>query len=267
MAGREERRSYIVLRFDDVVLHSKPITVREALWLGNSAYASVIDRALRVRYLEEYGNVLDAREYLGRLEQLDTILYYNVRGIYGSLDAFRKSVGSMAAGAPSQVRRALEEFADVVVKFAGRPVEPRPIEAPVRYLERLGRFVSYTYVNGKPMDVLEAEWCAHVMPWPHMYYGVCVVQGSFWLWKQNGPSVRAVAVRRDVSDEEIGRAVLSDEVVQGFLVKGVDPLEEVVSRNEERMRAFGYEDVARKAKIVLTIARLLAAGRREEVPA
>ena len=71
-------------------------------------------------------------------------------------------------------------------------------------------------------------------------------------------------VRRDVSDGEAANAVAKDGAALDFLKHYAYDFRDVVNRYEDDMKKGGYEDVVRKAKLILASVESLAAGRREE---
>ena len=268
----EERRSYVVLRRDGLVLHTVPVTRCEARWLWYDAYGSIGDRRSRIRYLEEYGNVMDASEYVERLGRLGAAyaeIYRGIAGFYEGPEELRERVDVVFSDRTfgrlkrlPKARQAVEELLSRVEEFLREPVRPRPVVAPVRYLEAPMHLVfgfdgALREVRPRP------EWYAY-----HDYgflerFGISVFGDSFWLWKQSG-STKAVAVRRDVSDGDLVAAVANDGAVRGFLKDYAAKARQVISEREEEMRERGYADVVRKAKVVLAAFELLSAGRREE---
>ena len=270
-----DRWSYVIFRRDGLLLHTKPITRWEAWWLYRYAYKGARGRSARARYLEEWGNVLDVSEYADFLERLDLILYYNVVGIYGDPEWL---VGLLArplddSKLPPEARQVVEELLGKVREFLARPVRPRPIVAPVRYLElprphvRLGPDGALREVTPRP------EWFSYRIGWGLHPYGISVFKDSFWLWRRDG-AVRewnmAVSVRRDAPDRDVVAAVANDRAVQEFLKWHIDAFRELLRESEEEMVSRGYGDVARKARLVLATYELLTAGRHsegEELPA
>ena len=264
----EEKRSYILVRDDGFVVHTKPITGKEAEWLYY-AYEEVEDRSLRARYLAEWGNVLDAGEYVERLRQLSQELYYYITRVYKDRQELEMRV-SRSLSDPwvgPEAKRILKELAGKIDEFLRRPVKPRPVVAPVRYIEM-----------GRPHVTLDSSGGREeVTPRPELYtyvedsrsflgsmYGVSVFRGEIWLWSQYFKSiVQAVIVRRDATDGELVDAMLRDEAVQGFVKGNAKKFEEVISKLEDRLRVTGREDALRKIKVILTTAELLGAGRRE----
>ena len=268
---QEERKSYVILRDDGLVVHTKPITREEAEWLFFEAYKGVRDRRARIRYLKEYGNVLNVSEYADFLERLDLILYYNVVGIYGDHEEFEGRVRSLLnRGETSpEVRLALEGLLDKVEDFLQRPVRPRPIgPRPVRYLEMEGRHVTLDGSSGRE----------EVTPRPMWYeydcgesscddsYGISVFKNYLWLWREyeDDDATYIVAVRRDAADKDVIAALANDNDVQEFLRENADDFRELLREHEKVLIDKGYEDVVRKAKLALTTLVLLDAGRREE---
>ena len=271
----EEERSYVIVRHDGLILHTKPITFDEAWWLYLYAYsAEFIGRGARIRYLEEWGNVMDAGDSVDYLrQQLEQLGYgpYHIGSIYRDLEGFIEKVGRLLRlrRLPPEVRQLVKELADEVRDFLKKPVEPRPIEAPVRYLElsrrhvRLGPDGAVREVEPRP------EWHAYEEPCrsSDLCHGVSVFGDSFWLWRQKMYGVgfvQVVVVRRDVDDKEVVAALANDNDVQEFLRRNADAFRELLRESEEEMVSRGYGDVARKARLVLATYELLTAGRREE---
>ena len=287
MAGREERKSYIIVRMDGLVVHAKPITREEARWLWD-AYYDVKDRRSRIMYLEEYGNVMDAGGYVRRLvqqleqQQLEEWKYnphFFIGRIYENPDDLVEDVRWLLGrrNLPPGARQALEELLDRVEEFLRRPVEPRPVDAPVRYLETNRPHVTFG-LDGAVLEVTpRPEWLSYrmyrTMYWEDLeLYGVSVFEDSLWLWWQVMHDVglgyvRAVAVRRDASDGDAVAAVANDAAVQGFLRRYGKYFRELVMEREAELIDKGYADVVRKVKVALGTLELLDAGRREEAPA
>ena len=273
--ARKGKSSYVIVRDDWFVIHTKPITWEEAEWLYRGAYSTwFLDRAARARYLGEWGNVLDVSDYAERLRQLGVDL--PGIGIYGGPAWFMEQLG-LPLGNPRLgpgARRIVEELLDKTKEFLRRPVEPRPIEAPVRYLELSHRHVMLA--SGPDGIVREVEpkpeWHAYVVDIV-FDYGVSVFNDSFWVWAQSSKTY-AVAVRRGADDREVINAVLNDGAVQGFLRWFLGEFDkdfrQLIREREAELVDKGYDDVVRKAKVILTTIDLLTAGRyREEegVPA
>ena len=263
----EKRRSYVILRDDGLVIHTKPITWEEAWWLYQYAYsAKFLDRRARARYLSEYGNVMDAGEYLKRLKILHAGLYYIILGLYGGPDRFAEKVGRLLerGDVSPGARQTLEELLDRVEEFLRKSVEPRPLgPRPVRYFE-----MSHRHITLGPDGTLreadpKPEWYACKEFCCELYHGVSVFPESFWLWFQSA-NTYVVVVRRDISNGDVVAAVASDTAVQGFLRENADAFRELLRENEVELASRGYGDVVRKAKVVLTTPDLLDAGRREE---
>ena len=268
----EEKKSYLVFRGyrDYIVVHTKPVTRDEAWWLYHFAYKDwFLSPEDSAKYLAEWGNVL----YLGKYaERYRGRLYDPVgalSGVYESLEKFQAEVDKvLAERLEPQDRQLLEEVAAEVRDFLRRPVEPRPVEAPVRYFEM-----------PHPHVVLRSEgWVRQIEPRPELYvykrgyddvYGVSVFGREFWLWRQDtytygGFFAKAIVVRRDASDDEVVRAALSDEVVQEFLKMHAKKFRELVNERGGRLRSGGYGDVAERAKLILAALELLSGGREEE---
>ena len=268
MAG-EERRSYVILRFDGLLLHTRPITEDEARWLFHHAYYVVKDAALKARYLEEYGNVLDVYGYLEQADEADiNNLYFRITGVYEDPGAFEGRAGEMLGrrGLRPRTRQSLEELLSKAREFLRKPVEPRPLgPVPARYYEMPGPHL----VRGPGFlehTVPEAEWFAHEKHQLfHDLYGVSVFEDSFWLWGQyEGAGTHAVIVRRDAGDREVTDTVLRDDAASEFVRDNASYFRDVINRHEDELINKGYEDVARRARQVLALAELLGAGRREE---
>ena len=267
MAG-EERRSYLIVRRDGFLLHTKPVTLDEARWLYWDAYfARFVGRAARARYLAEWGNVLDVGEHLERLEHLEPDIYYSVLGLYRGPGRFAEKAGRLLRGLQPEARRALEELLDRVGEFLQRPIEPKPAEGSVvRYYEMEGRHVELG-PDGAAREVRPMpEWyaCKELCCGGCHGHGVSVFGDSFWLWRQSRWYVQAVVVRRDARDGDVVAALAKDEAAQGFLGESADDLMQLLREYEAELASRGYGDVARKVKVVLAAARLLAAGREEE---
>ena len=268
MAG-EGRRSYVILRFDGLILHTKPITFDEARWLFHHAYYVVKDAALKARYLEEWGNALDAYGYLEQADEADiNNLYFRITGVYNGFEEFERRAGEMLrrGGLRPRTRQALEELLDRARELLRRPVEPRPLgPVPARYYEMPGPHL----VRGPGFlerTVPEAEWFAHEEHQLfHDLYGISVFKDSFWLWGQyEGAGTHAVIVRRDVDEREVIDAALRDDAASEFIRDYASYFRDVINRHKDELINKGYEDVARRARQVLTLAELLGAGRREE---
>ena len=274
----EERKSYIIVRRDGLVVHTKPITGKEADWLNHAySYNDVRDRGARIRYLEEYGNVLDVSEQLEQLKQMEPDLYYGILGVYEDPDYFMKKVGRLRRlrRLPPEVRQIVKELANEVRDFLKEPVRPKPLgPLPVRYLElphphiRLNLDGTLREVDPGP------EWYAHEESCrsSDLCRGVSVFKDSIWLWFQSLLYTWAVAVRRDVDDRELVAALARadrDDAVLLCLRSCGDVFRDVINRHEAELIDRGYDDVVRKAKVILATAQLLNAGRREEegVPA
>ena len=268
---QEEKKSYIILRLDGLLLRTKPITEGEARWLFFEAYsAKFLSRRARARYLAEWGNVMDAGEYVERLRKLGVGFYYTL-GIYRDPEELVKDVTTLLDDPqlPPGGRQAVEEFLSRAEEFLREPVEPKPIDAPVRYLELPRPHVEF----GPDGAVQEAdpkpEWHACGKFCCDLCHGISVFRESFWLWFQNPLYTRAVVVGRDASDEDVVAAVANDDVVQEFLRGRANDFRYLMMMHEAELINRGYEDVVRKAKLALTTLVLLDAGRREEegVPA
>ena len=263
----EEKKSYVILRFDGLVLHTKPITEGEARWLFLKAYsARFIGREARVRYLEEHGNVMDASEYVERLRQLGLGFYYTL-GIYRDPEELVKDVSILLGDPqlPPGGRQALEEFLGRIEEFLARPVEPRPITAPVRYLElphphvRLGKDGAVQEADPKPEWHVHEDACCG-----ELYYGISVFRDVVWLWFQSSLYAYAVAVRRDAPDRDVVAAVANDRAVWEFIRESADSFRQLIREREADLIGRGYDDVVRKVKVMLTTFELLNAGRRGE---
>mgnify|MGYP001770793076 CR=1 FL=1 len=267
MAGRQR---YAILRPDGLLLHTKPVTKEEAWWLEDAYSAWFLGRDLRIKYLSEWGNVLDVKDYLERLEQHGIII---IDGrIYGDPARFVEELrllyydSQLGAGA----KRVAKELLDRVEGFMREPVRPTPIAAPVRYLET--PYLHFGHVSGPSGTVQRVrprpEWLAHRENRGLDRYGISVFEGSFWLWWQHGAKTRAIVVRRGADDGEVISAVASDGAVLGFLkwflAENGDAFRDIIDEHEAEMVGRGYGDVARKAKIVLATYKLLNAGRSEE---
>ena len=127
----EEKRDYVILRWlDGLLLHTRPITLGEALWLSRSAYQGVRDRRSRVRYLEEWGNVMDPRKYMKHYRSVFNPLDL-LGSIYKGSDEFTKDVNRLLIheDLPPEARQILEELAGKIDEFLREPVRPRRIVA------------------------------------------------------------------------------------------------------------------------------------------
>ena len=262
-----ERRSYVIFRRDGLLLHTRPITERETRWLFWDAYNDIRDQEARARYLSEWGNVMDASDYVERLRQLGVGFYYTL-GVYDDPEELVKNVTTLLDDPelPPGARQAVKKFLSRAEKFLRRPVEPKPIDAPVRYLElphphiRLNLDGTLREVDPGP------EWYAHEESCrsSDLCRGVSVFKESFWLWFQGYLYTYAVAVRRDVSDGDVIAALANDDIVQAFLRWRANDFREVLRENEAELVDRGYEDVVRKAKAMLMTYELLTMNRREE---
>ena len=260
----EEKKSYVVVREDGLVVHTVPLTEDEAWWLYY-AYEDVGDRAARMRYLEEWGNVLDVGEHLERLRHLSQELYYYITRVYKDRRELERRVSKLL-GDPwvgPEAKRILGELLDKVEDFLREPVKPKPITAPVRYIEMGRPHVKFDSSSGTEEVAPRPELYAYVKDGSSSLgsmYGVSVFGGEIWLWSQYLKSfVQAVIVRRDAPDREVVDAMLKDEAVQGFVKDNAKKFEEVISELEERLRGTGREDALRKVKVVLTTLDLLSA--------
>ena len=271
----EERRSYVILRLDGLLLHTKPITVREAEWLAYAYAARFLDRRSKARYLSEWGNVMDVGKYLKRLKRLEPglklLLRYRAVDIYSDPEQLTGLLAGLLDDPhlSPEARQTVKELLNRIEDFLREPVEPRPVEAPVRYLELYHDHVVLECCSNELKDVVpRPEWYAYKeRKLSHDLYGVSIFKDSLWLWIQfDGTFV--VAVRRDVDDKEVVAALANDGAVQGFLRWNAGSFREVLREREKELTDRGYEDVVRKAKVVLTTYELLTAGLREEgVPA
>ena len=264
--AEEEEKSYVIVRKDGLVIRTKPITVEEARWLEHAySYDAVRDRPLRIRYLEEYGNVLDVEDYLERLRRLSQELYYCITRVYEDPDEFKKALSRLLRrrNLPPEARQLIREFADRAGEFLRRPVEPKPIVAPVRYLELPRRHLVFGFDGALREADPKPEWYAYVVGLP-FDYGVSVFNDSFWLWFQDLFYAWAVAVRRDASDGDVVAAVANDGAVLQCLRNCGYAFRDVINRYGAELTDKGYGDVVRKVKVVLATLDLLSAGRREE---
>ena len=281
----EEKRSYVIIRHDGLLIHTVPVTEDEAWWLRLHAYLSVENREARVRYLSEWGNVLDVREYMERLKQLqenrvvialvaDIHGIISMLGIYESPEGFKERASRLLGlkNLRPEARQVLEEFISKVAEFLKEPVRPRPLgPLPLRYLE-MPRLHLTLGPDGRERTDPEAEWFAYTPEeqWPtyHDAHGISVFKDSLWLWRQRENAARgmtlAIVVRRDVSDGDVVEALAKDDAVPGVLSWNAEYFRDFIYKYEDSMRSAGYEDVVKKAKVVLATAMLLNAGRREE---
>ena len=269
MAGR---RIYAILRDDGLLLHTVPVTEDEALWLLSAAYKSVKSRDLRIRYLSEWGSVMDAANYLELVERLPVKIGETLEGIYRPRHFLeRVAWHARIPWLTAEARQALEEFVERAEDFLRRPAEPKPVAAPVRYYEMPRRHV--TLASGPRGTAARSvrprpEWFAYVTTLGVNPYGVSVFRDSFWLWRQYEDElmveVHAVVVRRDVSDGDLVAALAGDEAAQGFLRNNAVLFRQVMRARGEELGKLGYGDVIRKINVILGAAELLSAGRREE---
>ena len=263
-----KRRSYVILREDGLLLHTKPITEDEAEWLYQDAYsAKFLDRESRARYLAEHGNVLDVGEHLELLKQMSQKLYFYITGVYKDRRELERRVSWLLDDpwVGPEAAQVIEELLDKIEDFLQRPVRPRPIgPRPVRYFEMEGRHVRLECCSNELKDVVpRPEWHAHKEFCCELYHGISVFPDSLWLWFQSAHTY-AVAVRRDAPDREVVAALANDGAVQGFLRENADGFRQLLREREAELIDKGYEDVVRKAKAILTTLELLNAGRREE---
>ena len=275
----EERKSYIIVRKDGLVLHTKPVTREEAGWLCQDAYKDVRDRAARIRYLEEWGSVLDvgdSADYLRQqLERLGYDLYLYIGGVYEGPENLEGKASQLLGlkKLRPEARQALEGLLNKIKEFYQRPVEPKPIgPQPVRYLEMGHQHVEFERIWiptmwGVLADVHEIgvdpepEWYAYKKTLASIAArGVSVFKDSFWLWIQTSDYTEAVAVRRDASDEEVVNAVAKDGAALDFLKCYAHDFRDIINRYEDDMKKGGYEDVVRKAKAILASVESLTAG-------
>ena len=260
---KKEKKSYVIVRDDGLVLYTKPVTLDEARWLLDDAYYSVESQEARARYLAEWGNVLDIANYVGRLRQLGI----NLPGsIYDSPALLVEAVGLRLdyPWAGPEARQTLEELLGKIEEFLSRPVEARPVDAPARYYETPNMRVEFDLKGIVQKIKPRPEWYACKEICCGDCYGVSVFKDSFWLWERDRMMARAIVVRRSASDDEVVGAVLKDEAVLWFLQKDAGYFRDIIREREEEMRHWGYEDVVGKAKAILALAALLDAGRRDE---
>ena len=260
----EEKKNYIVLRRDGLVVHTVPLTEDEAWLLYREMYYAVKSRRARARYLAEYGNVLDVAGFAEQqLKRWGYNPYYNVIGVYEDPEEFEESAGRLLRrrGLPPEARQAVKELAGEIGEFLQRPVEPRPVEAPVRYYEVPDLLVAPR--SGAVM--VKPEWHVHEDACcGELYYGISVFRDVVWLWRQEDPPVRIIVVRRDVSDKDVVAALVNDDDVMSFLREYGNVFRYLMREREKELIDNGYDDVVRKVKVILTTLDLLSAGRREE---
>ena len=280
---KEERRSYVILRDDGLLLHTKPITRWEAVWLMTGAYKEVLDLDLRIRYLEEWGNVLDVGPLVERLWDLGLGEYHGIEDIYEGPEKFEERIRSLLnQGKQSpEARQILEELLSRTEEFLREPVEPRPLEggSVVRYFESPNLHVVPGPIGVK-RTVPEARWYARVTYYGFKQYGISVFDDAIWLWgqvlvvprrasawlgsTQPRGAIWAVSVRRDASDGDVIAALTKDEAATEFLVRSAGYFREVINAHRMELQRRGYDDVVRKAELVLATAQLLKAGRYRE---
>ena len=270
----EEKKSYIILRRDGLVLHTKPITEDEAWWLEDAYSAWFLSRKSRARYLAEWGNVLDVSALARRLRAYANVnVYLLIKGLYEGPEELQTYMGRILggrafAGLPPKARQILDEFLGRLEDFLREPVKPKPITAPVRYFEMPARHVRPDCCASEDDRIQpKPEWLSYRIGPGSDLYGISVFESSFWLWAQP-KGTRAVAIRRGAADREVINAVLDDEAVQAFLRRYDRYFRELMMEHEAELIDNGYDDVVRKVKAILTTADLLKTRRREEgVPA
>ena len=299
MPGEEERRSYVVLRLDGLLVYTRPVAEREALRLLHVGYGKAADREAVKKGLAEWGDVFDVEDAMyqlvasrwGRAEAeyaiqgLRIVVTRDLAGIYVDPDDLSARLADVLVEGPllsiyGQPTRELVSRVDEFVRQRWRPAQPEGAGPAARYvLKRNWAVVRLCRVRlwGSAVD---AECATPRARW-HDYdlaledealrrvamYGISVFGREFWLWRQTN-NVEAVVVRRDVDDKEVAAAALADEAAQEFLGRSAEYFRVLVDDNEDELKRRGYEDVVRKAKIALTAAELLNAGRRgEELPA
>ena len=269
MEGDElERRSYVIVREDGFVVHTKPIGERRAEWLLREAYYMLGDRDLRARYLSQWGNVIniDAQAPQDVLKRL--------AGLYRDPDELlRRLADTLHEERFAQLRQQLEGLYVKLRKFLEERVEPRPLERPERpalaYAVMDTAHVFIDDIEGKVSTLPRADW--HALTYdsagagPINVYGISVFRDAFWFWRQRGghrmatSDVEAVVVRRNADDKDLISALVDDPAAAKFLkVKG-EIFAVLIDRNAARLKEAGYEDVAKKAKNILKMAELLTA--------
>ena len=267
------KASYLVFRRDGLLVHTVPVTFDEAWWLYQDAYNVVKDRIARMRYLSEWGNVLDAADFLNMTKQM------MINGRFEGVDAPPDLLERVIRHARNELfclraREGFAKFAARLEEFLRMPVEPRRVAAPVRYFESPHRHVKFRCCSSKVKEAdPQPEWLAYRKVRGLNPYGVSVFRDEVWLWVQLDYTY-AIAVRRDAADEEVlgevseeALGAASDDTVLRFLGANGKYYRLLINESEEEMRRGGYGDAAEKVKFVLAAAELLkvgAAGRREE---
>lgn len=257
----EEKRGYVILRGDGLLLHTKPVTEGEALWLSSSAYNKLKNRRARIKYLAEWGNVLNVSGYLRQMRRLGLSSYLaGLTGVYYSPEDFMERATWLLSyeGLQPQARQVLEGFVSNVRKFLRRPVKPRPLGGSpvVRYLE-MGH--PHLVRDDRARTVPVADWFAYAVDPSLNLYGVSVFPDAFWLWEQYGIFVRAVVVRRDVSKEDLIVALAENYVVAEVFKEDANRFARFINENEDKMKGAGYGDVVDRAKVLIGTVALLTA--------
>ena len=248
-----------------------PVTFDEAWWLYKYAYNVVGDRMARMRYLAEWGNVMDAANFLNMVERM-VINGWLLEGVE-TPPSFLEMVAQFAHASWSneKVREGFAKFAVRLEEFLRMPVEPHRVAAPVRYLE-LGRpHVKFRCCSSKVKEAdPQPEWLAYRKVRGSNPYGVSVFRDEIWLWEQPYYTY-AIVVRRDAGDKEVLEEVseealgaASDDAVLRFLDADGKYFRLLINESEDEMRERGYGDVVEKVKFVLAAAELLKVGRYRE---
>ena len=265
-----DKASYLVFRRDGLLVHTVPVTFDEAWWLYRDAYNMVKDRIARMRYLAEWGNVMDAANFLDMTKRM--MINGRFEGVVAPPDLLERVIRH--ARNELFCLRAREEFAKFAARleeFLRMPVEPHRVAAPVRYFESPHRHVKFKCCSSKVKEAdPQPEWLAYRKVRDLNPYGVSVFRDEIWLWVQPYYTY-AMVVRRDAGDEEVLEEVseealgaASDDTVLRFLGANGKYYMLLINESEDEMRRAGYGDVVERVKFVLAAAELLKAGRREE---
>ena len=300
MPEEEERRSYVVLRLDGLLVYTRPVAEREALRLLHVGYGRAADREAVKKDLAGWGDVFDVEDAMyqlvasrwGRAEAeyaiqgLRILVARDLAGIYVDPGDLSARLADVLVGGPllsiyGQPARELAGRVDEFVRQRWRPAQPEGAGPAARYvLKRRWAVVRLCRVRlwGSAVDAEcatpRARWQDYNLALEDealrrvAMYGISVFGREFWLWRQTS-NVEALVVRRDVDDKEVAAAVLTDGAAASFLGRSAEYFRVLVDGDEDELREKGYADVVRKAKVALAAAALLTAGRREEdgVPA
>ena len=269
----EEKRDYIIFRDDWFVVHTKPITEKEARWLLEKAYYQRADRKLRARLLGQWGVVIDLTPWPLPPKVLEQFV-----GIYANPDDLIAAVGN-AVFDPERAPLERKFLAGLVAKLnelARAPVEPSPLEvslkpAVARYTKLNHRHVVWDVNEGEEYTEPHANWYAYEFgPGLELnLYGISVFghRHRFWLWRQTS-STEAVIVRRRASANELASALARDPKAAEFLRRHASVFARLIDEHEDELREAGYDDVPEVARTALRLAGNAARRSEEEgVPA